>query len=105
MNAPSNPAALGSVIQIYATGEGQTNPPGKTGSIASGENSPVLPVRVTIGGIDAQVSYAGTAPTSVEGLFQINAIVPQRTIPGDAIPVRMTIGSTESQPGVTVTVR
>ncbi|HTS31536.1 MAG TPA: hypothetical protein VMH81_36945, partial [Bryobacteraceae bacterium] len=47
----------GSVIQIYATGEGQTNPPGKTGSIASGENSPVLPVRVTIGGIDAQVSY------------------------------------------------
>jgi uncharacterized protein (TIGR03437 family) len=105
VNAPSNPAAVGSVIQIYATGEGQTNPPGKTGSIASGENSPVLPVSVSIGGINAPVSYAGTAPSSVEGLFQINAIVPLGATPGAALPVRIIVGSTGSQLGVTIAVR
>ena len=105
VNTPSNPAAVGSVIQIYATGEGQTNPSGKTGSIASGENAPVLPVSVSIGGINAPVTYAGTAPTSVEGLFQINAIVPAGTTPGAALPVQVTVGSTESQLGVTITVR
>ena len=63
VNGGSNPAARGSVIQVFATGEGQTVPPGVTGSITeSNPRTPVLPVKLTIGGIDAAVQYAGAAP-------------------------------------------
>ena len=36
LNSPSNPAVAGSVIMVYATGGGQTNPPGVTGVEAPG---------------------------------------------------------------------
>ena len=65
-----------STIQIFATGEGLTNPPGRTGSIATGQHRPLLPVGVKIGGTDAQIVYEGSAPTEIQGLFQINAVVP-----------------------------
>jgi uncharacterized protein (TIGR03437 family) len=55
-NSDSNPAAVGSVVTLYATGEGQTLPPGVDGLIAADPApAPVLPVSVTIDGIDAPV--------------------------------------------------
>jgi uncharacterized protein (TIGR03437 family) len=85
VNMPANPADRGSVIQIFATGA----------------NSPVT---VTIGGVDAQVTYAGPAPQSVDGLFQINAIVPSSLTPATAVPLVVRAGSKESQTAVTVSV-
>ncbi len=106
INSPSNPAARGSIIQIYGTGEGATSPPGVTGEI-TGTNlkRPNLPVRVTIGGVDATVTYAGTVPTVVAGLLQVNTVVPSGIAPGSTVPVTITVGGVPSQAGVTIAVK
>ncbi len=103
VNGPSNPAARGSVIQIYATGGGQTG--GTTGALALPGEKIALPVLVKIGGMNATVSFAGSAPGEVEGLVQINAVVPANLAPGASIPIEVDIGATVSQAGVTVAVK
>jgi uncharacterized protein (TIGR03437 family) len=105
LNSPSNPAVQGTPIQIFATGEGLTNPPGQTGSVATGEHQPVVPVGVNIGGVQAQVVYEGSAPGEIQGLFQINAIVPNGITPGNAVPILLTVGQAQSQTGVTIAVQ
>lgn len=107
INSPANPAARGSVIVLYGSGEGQTTPAGVDGRIAlSVYPKPVLPVKVTIGGIDATagIQYAGAAPTLVAGVFQIDVTVPANVPPG-AVPVVVTIGQASSQPGLTVSLK
>jgi uncharacterized protein (TIGR03437 family) len=107
INSPSNPAARGSIIVLYGTGEGQTNPPGVNGRIAlSVYPKPLLPVKVTIGGVDATsgILYTGAAPSLVAGVFQINVTVPQNLAAG-AVPVVVTVGSASSQSGLTVSLK
>ena len=55
---------------------------------------------LTIGGIPAEVLFAGSAPGFV-GLLQVNARVPFAVTPGNAIPVVLTINGVPSN---TVTV-
>ncbi len=105
VNNETNPASRGTAIQIYATGGGQTSPPSSTGSVAQAAASLTLPVTVTIGGVQAQVLYAGNAPGEVEGVIQINALVPSSVTSGAALPVVVTIGGVPSQTGVTIAVR
>lgn len=107
MNSPANPAQAGSVLQIFATGEGLTSPAATTGVIveAGSLRSPLLPVGVTIGGENALVLYAGSAPGSVAGLFQVNAQLPQDLAPSSAVTVVLTVGSEASQAAVTVAVK
>jgi uncharacterized protein (TIGR03437 family) len=110
VNGRLNPAARGSVVAIYLTGTGATNPPGVDGTVTG--NTPPFPsvaqaVTVTIGGVPvpaAQVVYSGAAPGLVEGLTQIDAYVPQGVMPGPAVPVTVTIGGIASQPGITLSV-
>jgi uncharacterized protein (TIGR03437 family) len=104
-NSPSNPAAKGSVVILFGTGEGQTNPPGINGRIASTVfPKPLGAVKVTIGGIQADVAYAGAAPFEVAGVFQINATVPAGVASG-AVPVVVTVGNFSSPNGLTVSVQ
>ena len=106
LNGPSNPAARGSVVQIFATGEGQTSPPGQTGTVTgSSGGAPLLPVKVTIGGIDAVPQFAGSAPTAVAGLFQVNAVVPQGAPSGPAVPIVLRLGGLPSPVGVTIAIQ
>jgi uncharacterized protein (TIGR03437 family) len=101
-----NPAAPGSVIQIYLTGQGVVTPPLANGQLAPGGApfpAPPLPISVTIGGRTAPVKFAGMAPNLV-GLFQVNALVPAGTPAGSAVPLIVTIGTAASQPGVTIAV-
>jgi uncharacterized protein (TIGR03437 family) len=106
VNSASNPAPRGSIIQIYATGEGQTSPQGVTGSVTGTDlKTPVLHVNVTIGGQDAVVPYAGSAGAAVAGLFQVNAVVPQAVAPGAAVPITISVGGVPSQNGVTIAVQ
>ncbi|HLG94852.1 MAG TPA: FG-GAP-like repeat-containing protein [Bryobacteraceae bacterium] len=105
VNAPGNPAARGSVVVLYATGAGATNPPGIDGMIASSSlDAPMLPVSVSIGGAPAQVLYAGAAPGLVSGVLQINARVPDASNSG-AASVVLQVGAALSQPGVTLSVQ
>lgn len=105
VNSASNPASRGTAIQIYATGGGQTSPPSSTAIVATGQASLTLPVSVTVGGVNAQVLYAGAAPGEIEGVVQVNVMVPQSVTQGVALPVLVTIGNVTSQTGVTVAIR
>ena len=103
-NAEANPAPRGSIVTLFATGEGQTEPPGADGAPARAPYpQPVLPVNLTIGGIDAEILYAGAAPGLV-GIMQINARVPAGFVPTGVLPVELTVGLARSQPGVTLAV-
>lgn len=109
VNASLSPAAVGSVIQIYATGGGVTIPAQTDGVLAPVAPPfptipPLEPVSVTIGGFSAQVNYAGAAPGLVAGVTQINAVLPLGVTPGLAVPVLVQIGSWQSQAGLTITV-
>ena len=108
-NSASNPAAKGSVIVLYATGAGQTNPSGQDGVLAEGTApKPVLPVTVEIGGTSATVQYAGGASGLVAGVMQVNAVVPKGIATGSAVPVTIKVGGVggvASQSGVTVAVK
>jgi uncharacterized protein (TIGR03437 family) len=106
LNSASNPAARGDIIILYATGEGQTNPPGVDGKLASEVfPKPILPVTVTIGGLEADVLYAGAAPWMVAGAMQLNVRVPEAAPAGAAVPVRLKAGPNTSPEAVTVAVR
>jgi uncharacterized protein (TIGR03437 family) len=104
-NSSANPAAKGSIITIYATGEGQTSPPGVDGKLAVPPYTvPVLPVSVTIDGIPAEVDYKGGAPGEVAGVMQINARIPAAAHSG-SVPVVLAVGNASSQASVTVAVQ
>ena len=105
LNSAANPAAAGSVVQIFATGEGVTKPASMDGKLQSGSTlpGPVVAVSVTIGGKPATVVYAGTAPGGVAGFLQVNAVVPSG-LPSGSVPIVLTIGNASSQAGVTVAV-
>jgi uncharacterized protein (TIGR03437 family) len=106
VNTPATPASRGAIISLYATGEGQTNPPGQDGKPASGvPPKPLLPVSVTIGGIAAEVLYAGGAPQLVAGVLQVNVRVPAAAPAGGAVPIQLTVGNASSQSGVTLALR
>ncbi|MBI3666576.1 MAG: SBBP repeat-containing protein [Acidobacteria bacterium] len=106
VNSAGNPASVGSILQIFATGEGQTKPPGVDGSLAAIPlPAPLLPVSVKIGGIPAEVQYAGAAPGLVAGVLQVNAKVPPGVTPGSAVPVSLTVGTATSPDGVTVAIK
>jgi uncharacterized protein (TIGR03437 family) len=112
INAANNPAPRGTVIQIFATGEGQTLPLGTDGAIANQPLAqiprPVAAVSLTVGGVPVppeNITYAGTLPQGVAGAMQINAILPSDTPTGAAVPIVLTIGSNSSPNSLTVAVQ
>lgn len=107
-NGMAAPAARGSEVMIYLTGAGQTTPLGAEAAIApaAGAQKRVnAEVRVIIGGRQAEVTYAGTAPGNTSGLTQVNAKIPTDVQPGNAVPVQVIIGGISSQSGVTMAVQ
>ncbi len=99
VNGSNRPAAKGSVIQIFATGEGQLVPRVATGSVTPGVApfpKPIAsPVTLTIGGQTAVVQYAGEAPTLVSGVIQVNAVIPT-TVPSGNQTLVLTIGTNKN---------
>ena len=114
LNSAANPAQPGDIIVMYATGEGQTVPPGEDGKLAEPPfPEPVLPVEVVIGALPANVLYFGAAP-DFTGLVQINAEIPEGletaalsaegvASNGNAVPVSASVGGAKhprwSDPG------
>ncbi|MGH9673355.1 MAG: hypothetical protein ACRD44_09250, partial [Bryobacteraceae bacterium] len=105
LNGPQSPADVGSILQLFATGEGTLSPAPETGAFAEDTTArPLLPVTVTIGGVSATVLYAGPSPGSVFGLLQVNVAAPPAG-QGAAVPVVLTVGSSRSPDGATVAIR
>jgi uncharacterized protein (TIGR03437 family) len=106
LNSPSNPAAPGSIIAIYGTGGGATNPMGRTGEVAPLIQAPLtLPVAVQINGQNVDVIYAGAAPGLISGVIQINVRIPDTTPPGAAYYLGLSIGSIASPMQATIAVQ
>jgi len=104
LNSPDNPAERGSIIMIYATGAGQTDPPGTDGLIPTTVlPKPLLPVSVQVGGAAAEILYAGAAPGQISGVLQVNCKLPLHIAAGNAVPVLLKVGEATSPP-VTVAV-
>jgi len=105
LNTPQNPASRGTIVQIFLTGEGQTNPPGVTGTVTGlATKNPTQDVTVQIGGVDAKVVSGTTAPYAIAGLFQVKAVVPAGS-PSGSVPVLVRIGTASSQSTATVSVQ
>lgn len=88
INSAANPADRGSIVVLYGTGGGRD----------------MNLVGVSIGGVAAEVLYAGQAP-GFPGLMQINARVPGDPAVTGATPVFVTVGNMSSQAAVTIAVR
>jgi len=107
LNGASNAAQRNSIVQIFATGGGQTNPAGQTGKLTA-TPLPVFPagrVTVRINNIDAPIVYSGGAPGLVQGLIQINARVPAAAPIGNAVPIVVRVNNVDSPAGVTLAIR
>jgi uncharacterized protein (TIGR03437 family) len=106
-NSPADPADRGSIITIFATGAGQMNPPTATGQIvsASSASSPIIPVSVTIDGLDAPVSYVGAAPGLMAGVLQVNCQAPPGARTGPVIPILLQMAGFASQSGLTMAIK
>jgi uncharacterized protein (TIGR03437 family) len=98
-NSGINPAKRGSVIQIFATGAGETTPALGAGEAAPANGNPLVLTKiqptVTIGGKSAKVQFSGMAPGFV-GLWQINAEVPADVTPSIAVPLVIAAAGVQS---------
>jgi uncharacterized protein (TIGR03437 family) len=112
LNTQALAAAVGSIVQIYMTGEGLTTPAQATGAVTLVNTSgvgpltpaPQLAVSVMIGGQPADLAFAGEAPYFVAGVLQVNAVVPATATSG-ANSITVQVGNQISQTGVTVWVQ
>jgi uncharacterized protein (TIGR03437 family) len=98
------------VIAIYLSGSGVTNPASVDGAVTG--LTPPFPavtqsVMVTMGGVPVpaqNIVYSGAAPGTVEGLTQIDVLIPASVAAGPTVPIVVTIGGVPSQTGITVAV-
>ncbi len=106
INGAKKPAAKGSIVLLYATGEGQTRPGGVDGSLATANNLPIPAnnVKVFVNGKAAEVLYTGGVPGQVAGLMQLNVRIPLDAPAGD-VQIQVQVGDQQSQPGITVAVQ
>lgn len=110
-NSEGNPAARGSIGQLYATGAGQTMPAGVDGYVVptlgrvADYATPRQKVRVTVGGKPAEILYAGAAPHFVAGALAVNFRIPLDAPVGSAVPLVLTVGNAGSSIQVTMAVR
>jgi uncharacterized protein (TIGR03437 family) len=103
-NGTGHPTSAGEVLTIYVTGEGQTNPSGVDGRVGTAPlPTPVAPVSVTIGGVPAEVRYAGGSAGAIAGVMQVNVVVPDRVF--GVLPLVVSVARVPSQAGVTIVVR
>ncbi len=105
-NSIDAPAAPGSVVILWGTGEGVTVPPGVDGRLAINIlPSPAAQCAAEIGGLPATIEYCGAAPYQMPGLFQVNARMDPTVAPGNAVQVSVIVGGEASQGEVTMVVR
>jgi uncharacterized protein (TIGR03437 family) len=88
----TTPAKIGdpATLVILATGLGPVNPPVPTGSnVTDGQlHTCVTTPTVLVGGVSAQVVFAGLTPQFV-GVYQINIVIASGTPTGNAVPLQI----------------
>ena len=95
VNGSSAPARRGEVIQIYATGCGQTNPGLPEGEPPAQLSPAVANVQVFVANERANVLFAGAHPL-FPGVCQINAAVPEKPYITGQTPLYFTVNGLPS---------
>jgi len=105
LNSQSKPAARGSIVKLYVTGLGQTDPAGVDGQLVSApQGKPLLPIHVLIGGIDSAVSQTTVPVGLFAGLMEIQVKVPDQ-LPSGAASVAIAVGNLLSPATATLAIR
>jgi adhesin/invasin len=102
----NHPAKAGETLVMYCAGLGAVDSEISAGSAAPLDalvNAVATPP-ATIGGVVANITFAGLAPGFAAGLYQVNIIVPIGLTPGPSIPVVLS-GVNGPSPTVTVAVQ
>jgi uncharacterized protein (TIGR03437 family) len=89
----ARPALAGSVVVLFATGIGTTQPPVADGHAAPA-SSPAMDTgapTVAIGGVNARVLFSGLTPGLV-GVWQLNVLLPEALPTNLATPIRISKG-------------
>jgi uncharacterized protein (TIGR03437 family) len=105
VNSFLNPAIRGSIVSLYATGLGALTG-GETGAIV-GEELPRVsqPIRVYVGGVIAELLYAGGSPGLVNSVTQLNVRIPPNARSGTAVPISVAAGDDVSNGLVTLAIQ
>jgi uncharacterized protein (TIGR03437 family) len=98
---PARPAKPGDEIILLGIGFGAVTPIVPAGVVVSQANQLTTPLEIRIGGVPAEVRYAGLAPGNV-GLYQFNVIVPE-TVDGVAA-VTFELGGTAGSQGLVLAI-
>ena len=100
----ANPVATGDNILIQCAGLGAVNPAVDAGTVTPDSPPPVTvnAVKVSIGGVDAPVTFAGLQP-GLTGVYQVRATVPIEVGAGNGVQVILIAAGQLSQ-GVTIAV-
>jgi uncharacterized protein (TIGR03437 family) len=106
VNSTANPAAAGSIVAVYGTGEGLLIPTPVDGTLSATPPTwnPEQAISVTVGGVPATIKYANTAPGEVAGLMQINFQLSSKTLSGNQ-PVAIKAGTIQSQANLTIAIK
>jgi uncharacterized protein (TIGR03437 family) len=99
IHSAANPAAAGSYVALYGTGDGVESGNYADGALVESATLPVTatgPVTATVGGEKAVVSYYGGAPGLVSGVLQVNLQIPADLKAGQ-YPVVISVGGVQSQ--------
>lgn len=106
VNSPSNPARLGSIVVLFATGAGPLNPVPEDGTVIQGSPPRTLPASAYIGSCPAEVLYSGSAPGLIAGAIQVNLRVPDQALCGGGNrKVFVLFGGAPSEQFATIAVR
>jgi uncharacterized protein (TIGR03437 family) len=104
LNGRSTPAGKGTIVLLFGTGGGPTVTPLPVGAAATEAIRLAGYVRVFIGGVEADVLYAGTAPGMVSAVTQYNVRINPQT-PRGAQLVSIVINGVEGTGTATISVR
>lgn len=106
-NSASNPAARGTYIAFWLTGQGLLNATIADGTQPTGPPfpTPLLPVSVTLGGVTVPAANLAFDGLVYSGEVQINLLIPDNAPTGSAIPLVVTIGGASSRSDATLAIQ
>jgi uncharacterized protein (TIGR03437 family) len=106
-NASSNPAPRNTYVAFWLTGQGLVNTTLADGTQPSGPTypSPMLPLSVSLGGVQVPAANVVFAGLVYSGEVQINLLIPANAPTGNAVPLVVNIGGAASRADATIAIQ
>jgi uncharacterized protein (TIGR03437 family) len=106
-NSSSNPAPRNTYVAFWVTGQGLVNTTLADGTQPSGPPfpTPMLPVSVSLGGVQVPAANLAFDGLIYSGEVQINVLIPANAPTGSAVPLVVTIGGVPSRSDATMAIQ